>query len=797
MKLSFAWLNDFADFSSIPMEKILEKIALSICEVDEVEDYMPALDAVQIVQIRTMEKHPDADKLSICRVFNGKQEHIVVTAAKNISIGDVVPLALPGVEINGQVIQAAKLRGVDSYGMFVSQKELQLADDDSGVFILPNDAPLGRSIRSYYQLEDKILHIDNKSITHRPDLWSHFGFARELAAQLKLEIRFDPFTARQNFQQGKTIHVQQNKNAHSYYACLVENIRVENSQEKIRQRLVRVGINTINNVVDVSNYVMLEMGQPTHFFDKDVLGEIAIEVALSQPDEKITLLDDSERVLSEGLPLIRNHGQAIALAGVMGGQTSAVHKNSKTLVLESAVFTRESIRKSIRATGIRSEASIRYEKGLDSSLSLPVLHRSLQLLQENGCPDLVAYTPSGFNNQSAKTVTIHTSLAFINTKLGIELTVEQVVKILEQLHFTVKVNGQKLTIIVAKFRHNYDVTIPEDIVEEVGRTIEYSQIKPRPLRMDIQPPPRDYKRELENLLKIQFAASGFSEIYSYSFVSDADNQFEQKNEPALHIQNPMPDEFSQLKLSPYPSLLKAMNRNEDRFSEISLFEYARSYHRQVEGVGSEQRWLAFSCNGDYSKKPSQPELQQFFLHIRDKILAILTKIGISEYQLSEVTREYLHPHAGLVVHNKAGQEMVEMGLLHPKKQSIYKLKKRTLIGKMNFAFLLEEYRNQIFSFDFTPPSVYPDDQIDISILCPYQQSSTHYAQLVQKAAIPEVEAIWVHDIYRGENLPAEMQSITYRTKLITYNKTFTGERIQQITGQLIEIAKQNGYQLRE
>ncbi|MEM7181882.1 MAG: phenylalanine--tRNA ligase subunit beta, partial [Spirochaetota bacterium] len=536
MKLSYDWLQDFARFDSIPFARIIEKIALSICEVDEIEEYKEFLQDVRIVSVEKIEKHPQADKLSICQVSDGTNTHTVVTAATNIQQSNHVPLAIPGASIAGKQIQKASLRGVESFGMFVSGKEIEINEDNSGVWILPEDSPLGTSIREYYSCNDKIFHIDNKSITHRPDLWSHFGFARELAAQLSLPIDFDPFQARFAFSKGKTIAVKQNNNAHSYYACLLENIQVQPSQEKISKRLEKCGINTINNVVDISNYVMLEMGQPTHFFDKQTLASVELEVSLSQKGEAFLLLDDSKPELVEGLPLIRNQNVPVAVAGVMGSKESSVQDTSKELILESAVFKRETIRKSIRATGIRSEASMRYEKGLDSSLSLPVLNRTLFLLQENGCPELICYFPAGFNNQSAKTIKIITSVAFINRKLGKALEAKEIVSILKRLHFMVKRKEDTLEIIVPKFRHNYDVTIPEDIVEEVGRSLEYSTIQPFPLSLEVKPPAREYKRELERKLKFSFSAKAFTEVFTYSFCSAKENQFEDKDAQGLALQ---------------------------------------------------------------------------------------------------------------------------------------------------------------------------------------------------------------------------------------------------------------------
>ena len=437
MKLSYNWLNDFADFNTIPFAKLHEKISLSICEVDSVTEYNQFLETIVVAKILETKKHPDADKLTICQADLGAIKLQIVTAA-SVQVGDIVPLAMIGtVLLDGKIIGEGKLRGIDSFGMFCSEKELGLAEESSGLMLLPNDSILGSSLRKVLEMEDKILLIDNKSITHRPDLWSHFGFARELAAQLNIPLKFNPFEAKFSYSEITSPTVIENKNAHSYFAVNIENVKIAASLRKFSSRLQRCGIKSINNIVDVSNYVMLEMGQPTHFFDREKLGTISLSVEFAKDKEALALLDKTVKELNSNILTIRNNSEAVAIAGIMGGEDSAISNSTKNIILESACFRRENIRKSIQITKIRTEAAMRYEKGLDSSSSMPLINRSLQLLKENGCGDFSASKPAGFESVK-KIKMIETSFDFINQKLGTVFEEKIILDILHRLNFSVK-----------------------------------------------------------------------------------------------------------------------------------------------------------------------------------------------------------------------------------------------------------------------------------------------------------------------------------------------------------------------
>lgn len=799
MKLSVDWLNEFTPLSQIPFEKVLEKINTSICEIDDVEEFRVHLSSVITVKIKSLEKHPNAEKLQTTIASDGSKEYQIVTAATNVKVGDIVPLALPGTKLDGKEILDSELRGVRSQGMYCSEKELGLALESSGVLIFPADTVLGISVRKLFLWEDTILTIDNKSITHRPDLWNHFGFARELSSQLQLPFHQFPLQADVKLESGKNgLSVTKSEHAHAYYVCSIQDVNIAPSNPKIKSRLEKCGIRSINNVVDVSNYLLLELGQPTHFFDKERLQSTTFSVVKSTEGISFPLLDDTTPKLQKDLLLIQNGKDPVALAGVMGGKDSAVIDSTKNIVMESAVFKREDVRYTIRKTNIRTESAVRYEKGLDSFTCLPVIRRAVQLLKENGNPNIKVYEPEGFNHTESKSVTIKTNLTFLRHKLGKDISQNEVTEILNKLGFTVTNQGEELSVLVPRFRQNYDVTIPEDLVEEIGRTIGYASIQTQALSMAVETPIRNPLRELERRVKNFLALEvGFNEVYNYSFASPTDAKLESSLESSsLKIANEMPDEHSLLRNSLFPGLIKQAKVNQDRFETINLFELGRTYHKEGKGseLAEERRWLSIlSLSKNKPNDLTAVELE--FLNLRETLSELFLYLNLPKFEWKKSTRNYFHPNAGLVLQYD-GTEIAELGILHSRYADEYDLKRRAILSKINMEKLVDVWEKYGRNSHFIPPSNFPQGQLDLSLLMNEKDSTESFANLVQTMKIPELESVYVQTIFKGETVGEGKKSVTYRFKLMSYDKTFTQERFKELSDSLVETAKANGYNLR-
>ncbi|TGM47310.1 phenylalanine--tRNA ligase subunit beta [Leptospira biflexa] len=799
MKLSVDWLNEFTPLSQIPFEKVLEKINTSICEIDDVEEFKSHLSSVITVKIKSLEKHPNAEKLQTTIATDGSKEYQIVTAATNVAVGDIVPLALPDTKLDGKEILDSELRGVRSQGMYCSEKELGMALESSGVLILPKDTTLGISVRKYFLWEDTILTIDNKSITHRPDLWNHFGFARELASQLQIPLHHFPLQADTKWESGNQgLTVVKSEHAHAYYVCSIQNVNITGSIPKIKSRLEKCGIRSINNVVDVSNYLLLELGQPTHFFDRSKLQSTSFTVSKSKEGESISLLDDTSPTLPNHILLIQNGETPVALAGVMGGKDSAVSESTKEIVMESAVFKREDVRYTIRKTNIRTESAVRYEKGLDSYTCLPVMKRAVQLLKENGNPNVKVFEPQGFNHTESKTVTIETNLSFLRHKLGKKISLHEVTDILQRLGFEVTTKDESLSVLVPKYRQNYDVTIPEDLVEEIGRTIGYASIRTEALSMAVETPIRNPLRELERRVK-QFLALevGFNEVYNYSFASPTDAKLEKEFEAtSLKIANEMPEEHSLLRNSLYPGLIKQTKVNQDRFERVNLFELGRTYHKEGNDatLAQEKRWISL-LSLSKCKPTDLSSIEDEFLTVRETISELFLFLNLPKFEWVKLPRTHFHPNASLVLLYD-GKEVVELGILHTRFADLYDLKRRAILSKIDMEVLVQIWETYGRNSHFVPPSHFPQGQLDLSLLMNESDPTESFADLVKTLQIPELESVYVQTIFRGESVGEGKKSVTYRFLLMSYDKTFTQDRFKELSDRLVETAKINGYSLR-
>ena len=793
MKLSYKWLCEFTNLESIPFDKIIEKINLSICEVDHIEDYKKNLETVVCVKILSSEKLSTAN-LNKYIATDGSNEYQVISGDLSLSINDKVPLALPGTTIGDKKIETSIIKNEKSYGMFCSEKDLGISEENSGVLKFNDSMNIGFNLRALYDYEDRILTIDNKSITHRPDLWCHFGFARELASQLSLKITFNPLE-KGNWEVDSSIkekiNIEKSEFYHSYKGIIIKNINVKKSILKIKNKLEKCGLKSINNIVDISNYVLLEVGQPTHFFDKNKLQDINISVRKGNSSDNLILLD-STNIVCQDMLMIANNGKPVAIAGVMGGLESSVTDSTKDLFLESAVFRREDIRKSIRTTGIRSESSIRYEKGLNPTLTSLVIYRIISLLKENGSIELTHSDIFGVDSNYISNNIIQTNYDFIKSKLGKEINNIEIDTILEKLGFKVESKLDTIKVTVPDYRSQYDVTIKEDLVEEVGRTIGYGNIELTPVNSSILPAKLNNSRTLERELKKIFSYHlNYNEVYSYSFISKEQLLFEEDSINFLEIKNAMPREYQYLRTSLYPGLLQNIIKNKDRFENIKIYELGRTYFKEQEGLGKEIKYLNFM---EYDNDSNEAFESRLF-EIREKIVYCLSKLNITDLNFEKLEKKYYQPTSGIII-KKNSLVLAELGVLHPKIQFENGIKKKLFMGSMFLENILKTYISMKNIYSFKSPSNFPQDKLDISLVMSETQNTEVYSNLVQKENIDEIEKIYVTSIYRGESIQKDYKSVTYHFELINYKETFTQTKIKLITDKLLLIAKENGFQVR-
>lgn len=817
MKLSKKWIEEYIDLNDLSIEELSNVITMRICEVEKVIPLLSHLKNIIIAEVKEVKPHPDADKLVVCKVFDGKEEVQIVTGATNTYAGKKYPLAGVGVTLpGGMTMKKAKLRGVESAGMLCSNGELDMEDFifspedlevEKAIMTLPEDAPVGKSMAEAYNLEDIILDIDNKSITHRPDLWSHFGFARELSAvldrPLKKNILTDTFPIDNSLKQTIPIEIIDGA-AIGYCGAILKNVHTTYSPIHIQKRLIATGMRPINNIVDVSNYVMLDIGQPNHAFDKNQIKE-SIEISYSKEGESIVTLDSKEHKLPDKISLIRDTNTPIAIGGVMGGENTEVTQNTKEVFLECANFHREDIRRAVSKLGIRSEASQRFEKGQDPSLAVPAIHRFAYLLQQT-CHDLVLGEIKSVFSEDTRYSKIKMSFDYIRQRLGKkDLNDDMIRSFLTRLNINVSQSGDtQYELHVPSYRSYYDITIADDIVEEIGRLIGYNSIQPKPVMVSCEVPAyKNKNREREyfirNLLSYRY---GYTEIYNYAFQSDfqiqSDNRYATKS---VKLANSVHHEQENMRISPLPGLLISLRQNQKKNPSLKIYEIERIFiPQEKEELPQEKVFIAGIVYEKNLNKNPDEALDSLHVELSD----LLDRMGIDYYnqkheRIDENQEFVFHPNrSGTIIDQNSEKEMIKWGMLHPKLLNDYGINGNVLYWE---TFLDDLMQYDPSSSRYIPPFRYPSAEYDLTIL---MDKETDFAELIKVTGKPQrinPDKTYIYDIihrstFQGESLPEEKKAVSVTFLLRNLNQTIGNEELKKHMDSMIRKLNHFGFSLR-
>jgi len=587
MFLSLNWLREHVNLpKSLTSEKISEALTMHTVEVERIENQSEKFNRVIVGKILEISQHPNADRLRLAKVDIGSEKLNIVCGAPNIEIGQLVPVATIGTILpNGVEIKEAEVRGEKSCGMLCAPDELGLGDDHSGIMVLDKKAKVGQAFSDYLNLKDTILEVDNKSLSNRPDLWGHIGIARELSAifETKLTKEAKRITiadlTKIKIEENKKIDIKIENTAlcPRYIGLALDNIKIEDSPKWLQDRLIAVGVRPINNIVDITNYVMFELGQPMHAFDASKVDEIIVRLA--RKDEVITTLDGVERKLPEETLVIADSKNPIAIAGVMGGENSEVDNNTVKIILESANFDHTSIRKTSGRLSLRTESSMRYEKGLDPNLCETGMARAIELIQKI-CPTArIVSVVSDQNNFKLNTGPIKLNLNWIFDIIGKEIEPKKIMNILHSLGFATEKKDKSLLVTIPTWRATKDISIQEDVVEEILRIYGFNNIESKmPIAVIAAPKLNGEKiieRKIRNILS---QGAAMTEIYNYSFVGedqlkkigiDFDNY--------IKLANPLSSAQSLLRQSLAPNLMTNIKINQAKYDTIKIFELGSIY----------------------------------------------------------------------------------------------------------------------------------------------------------------------------------------------------------------------------
>ncbi len=801
MLVSLNWLADYVDLTDQQPAELAEKITRSGIEVDAIEVRSQDMKNVVIGHVVSKEKHPEADKLNICQVDVGTGElSQIVCGAPNVDAGQNVTVAIPGARLPGGFkIKKAKLRGQESNGMICSLQELGIEGKvvpkafADGIFVLPADAPVGQDALEYLALHDTVLELG--LTPNRADAMSMLGVAYEVAAILQKPVTLPEIayaSATETAQDALKLRVDALDANPLYIAKVIKDIKVGPSPQWLQNRLMAVGVRPHNNVVDVTNYVLMEYGQPLHAFDYDRLETKEIVVRMATEGEVITTLDDQERKLVATDLVITNGQEPVAVAGVMGGANSEVHEGTTTVVLESAYFTGSFIRQTSKHLGLRSDASARFEKGVDPNRVEAAAERAAQLLAElAGGTVLAGSVVVDELDKSPKKVVV--SPDFINERLGMKISFDEMQHILTRLQFPFEVaNG--LFYIDAPTRRQ-DIVIPEDIVEEIARMYGYDRIPmtlPEGAHQAGGLTPYQAKRRL---VRQTLEGAGLYQAVTYSLTSSEQAQrFALHEAPVTKLLMPMSEERSTLRQSLIPHLVEAASYNVARRVEsVALYEVGSVFLDQgMDELPVEIEHVAGVVTGLWVDNAWQGEKKPVdFFVVKGIVEALAAKLGAT-LSYRQAKRDGLHP--GRTADILFGEIVVGfIGQLHPTEQKRLDLKE-TYVFELNMQALIKEVLPTI---SYTAVSRFPAITRDIALVVDRETPAATLESVIRASGGKLVTAIRLFDLYQGDKMAADKKSVAFSITYQDPERTLTDEEVVAAHEKVVSaLAEQAGAELR-
>lgn len=804
MKISKKWLQDFVFLpDSLSPEELGKELTLRTVEVEGIEKQDAKLQNIVVGQIKSIEAHPNADKLRVCQVDAGDETVQIVCGGSNLEVNMKVALAKIGASVlwHGEgepvVMEKASLRGVDSYGMICGADEIGL----SGIFPAKGEKEIvdlshldvkpGTPLAKALGLDDVTLEVDNKSLSNRPDLWGHIGMAREIATiyHKKLTLN-EPAFIKSEGNTPLTVEVQDSTLCPRYTAVVVSGIQIAPSPEWMQKRLEACGLRPINNIVDITNYVMLELGQPCHAFDVQKLISTDIVVRHAKNDEKFVTLDEVEHTLSSDMLMICDKEKSLALAGIMGGMHSGISQSTTSILFESATFDAASIRKTSTRLGLRTDSSARFEKSLDPNNAQLGLRRLVELTLQI-CPG--AKVVSEVVDQypvPAEVKTIESSFAFFESRIGVSLEAKKLVDILERLGFSVEVKKGNLKITVPSWRATKDISLPEDIVEEIVRIWGYENIPSTLPTFSIVPPRKNSVKILERKIKeILSLESAYTETYNYSFESpEWLKHMGVDTSLHLELENPIAKDRPFIRRSLLANLLENVENNLHRFDEVKLFETGRVYKIEEAGDGADSSRNSLLPRQDtylgfaYAKKQNISP----FYELSSIISTLFDRLHLSFELRKPASQNFEHR---VWVHSGRFAEIVVQDVvigflceLHPQSAKNMGIDERVALSEINLNLLSENLDEKIV---YTALSLYPEVARDIAFVVDKNVLHGDIVKTIENID-PLIKSIEVFDVYEGDRIDASKKSMAYHIMYADSTKTLTTEEVDIVHKKVVD-----------
>lgn len=782
MKISLKWINDFVDITGIDPHELALTLTVKTAEIEGVYIKAEHFSGILAGEILDAEKIDDSHYK--CTVLADKK-YTVISGAPNTRIDLKAFFVKPGGRLNDVEIGDKIIAGVKSSGMLLSLKELGIGNDHSGIYELPPETAAGTDIGDICDFYDSIIEIDNKSLTHRPDLWGLYGFAREISAICSKPLKDYEIYDINSINSGNIIpiEIEDSSLCFRYAGIKIDNIRAIPSPLNVQVRLAHTEHVPRNAIVDLTNYVMTELGQPMHSFDGSCIRKIRIAPLKKKIMYKT--LDDTERELPVGTLMIDNQDGHVAIAGIMGGGNSEISESSNSLFLESASFDAASIRKTSSFLGLRTDSSARFEKSLDPENALKASLRYIRLLKSIQ-PDIIfASTLNDDNYNPFSRNTVDISCSSIRRIMGSSISDEQIIAILTSLQFSVKNENGVLTVTAPTFRSTKDISIKEDIVEEVARIYGYENIESKLPSLDIAVPEFNRERQIEHSIRDMLSNNEkMNEIETYSWFNNAflkDLKYSAEN-PVL-LSNPVSSENTVMRDSLLPNMLMAVMNNLKFYDEFSLFEMGSVYFSKTE-----KRKLGIIT----VRKKSKNGEQEAFMHMKKIIINLFSSLAGIEASVSNMREHSLMNPAICASIEAGGVQCGYTGTVHPSFNSL-------LDKKVNMAYcelelsVLSHYRKDS---TFSQFSQFPITRIDFSVMKPDSMIFSELNSIIgdfKDALILGMELI---DVYSGDSIEKGFSSVTFRFTLGSHERTLTADDLNAFQSSFMEYIKRKGLRLR-
>lgn len=785
MYISMNWIKDFVDLEGISTEELVKRFNLSTAEIEGYEEKGKNTFGVVFGKIIECEKHPLSNHLHILKVDIKKEVLQIVCGAPNVRVGMVTCVATVGGSVQGMKIKPAKLAQVDSFGMCCSSAELGIGSDDEGIIDVTEDVPLGEDIKNVWPVDDVVLEIDNKTLTNRPDLWGHYGLAREFSAIFDKELKPLKTVDLSKFDGLEKIDVENlNADCYRYGAISVDNVIVKKSPMNLAIRLNYAGMRDINLLADITNYIMLELGQPMHAFDHDVVG--GIKVLKAEKGEKILTLEGEEHEIPEGAIVIADDKKVpVAIAGIKGGLKASISDETKNVLFESATFDPVMIRKTSRAIGLVTDASQRYEKSLDPELTEIALARLLEVLRNIDKNIIVSSCFSDVYSKKYDKKTIEITSEFISRRIGAKIEDDVIVKVLKSLGFGVTQNGEKIIAEVPSYRATKDVSMKEDLVEEIARMYGYDNIVPAPLSFNPSPVELNVQvkeeYEVKKLLAVKYdAVEVHSHIWNFA---DFNKAHFIESESVVKLLDSSNAGQSGIRSELVPTMFKFVSENRNVLSDIRIFEIGRVAPSLDENnLVNEEKHLAVVFA---SQSESNEELF-------DEMKRFIFDYAKNELQLELFLKEgekpnFMHPYNTFRITSREG-DFGFVGVVTPKVAKSIDKRLNMVALELDFGKLAGKHG---YFKKAKVPSKFQSVKLDVSVQTPANMLFGELEQILNKYRSKISNGYVLKDIYEGDVSTTGNKSVTVSFELCGKDHTLEGSEIDEFLNNLIAHLERN------